>query len=679
MSKTANSPAIELIRQSIEDLSLEVALYDFSASEPSAGMAAKLGQIRQLAGEAGMSELASMAASAPESEAAWLEIINRLQQALNEPEPKSATAAPPAPTSLNQDPELVADFILESREHLSTVESQLLALEQDPGNAEAINTIFRGFHTIKGLAGFLEFMTIQRFAHEVETLLDMARNSKIPVDSALIDLILQSTDHMNRCLGVVETGGEQPSGTDSLIARIAQMIAGAGNSTANATPDLLHLATAVGPVSAPAPPEANQPELPAAEVPAASVPAANVPTSNNSAGAREATAGPRSVKVDTSKLDYLVDMVGELVIAQSMIQHDPDIAAMKSQRLLRNLAQLTRITGDVQRVAMAMRMHQVSQLFQRMARLVRDLARKTGKQVNLELSGEDTELDRNLVEELADPLMHMVRNAVDHGVEPPEARTAAGKDPTARVNLRAFHQGGFINIEISDDGRGIRRDKILEKARQRGLLAGAGDHLSDQEVFNFIFEPGFSTADKITDVSGRGVGMDVVRKQISKLRGRIDIRSKPGEGTTFVLKLPLTLAIIEGLVVGVGHERYIVPLFSVKEMFRPQPDALSTVPGGGEMVLVRGALLPILRLHSRFGVEPTSTDPTNGVCIVVENARRKFCVLADELIGKQEVVIKSLGATFKHVTGVAGGSILGDGRVGLILDVEALYGAKSGE
>jgi len=677
MSKTANSSAIELIRQSIEELSLEVALHDFSGSEPSAKMAAMLGQVGQLAGEAGMSELASVVASAPESEAAWLEIVSRLQQALSEPEPQQPkAAAPAAPVSLNQDPELVADFILESREHLSTVEGQLLALEQDPTNAEAINTIFRGFHTIKGLAGFLEFSMIQRFAHEVETLLDMARNSKVAVDSALIDLILQSTDHMNQFLHVVETGAEPPADTDSLIARIDRMISGAGSAKSNSTPDLMHLATAVAPTPTPIQPE---PSRPAAEVPAAEMPAANAPASNNSGGAREAAAGPRSVKVDTGKLDYLVDMVGELVIAQSMIRHDPDIAGMKNQRLLRNLAQLTRITGDVQRVAMAMRMHQVSQLFQRMARLVRDLARKTGKQVNLELSGEDTELDRNLVEELGDPLMHMVRNAVDHGVEPPDARVAAGKDPTARVNLRAFHQGGFINIEISDDGRGIAREKILEKARQRGLLSGAGDHLSDQEVFSFIFEPGFSTAEKITDVSGRGVGMDVVRKQIAKLRGRIDIRSKPGAGTTFVLKLPLTLAIIEGLVVGVGNERYILPLFAVKEMFRPLPDALSTVPGGGEMVLVRGALLPILRLHTRFGVEPTSNDPAAGVCIVVENARRKFCVLVDELIGKQEVVIKSLGATFKHVTGVAGGSILGDGRVGLILDVEALYGAQPGE
>jgi len=247
-----------------------------------------------------------------------------------------------------------------------------------------------------------------------------------------------------------------------------------------------------------------------------------------------------------------------------------------------------------------------------------------------------------MVEELADPLMHMIRNAVDHGAEPPEARIAAGKNPIARIDLKAYHQGGFINIEIADDGRGLVREKILAKAQQRGLVSG-GEHLSDQEVFNFIFEPGFSTAAQITDVSGRGVGMDVVRKQIVKLRGRVEISSRAGHGTTFIIKLPLTLAIIEGLVVGVGKHRYIVPIFVVKEMFRPSPGSLSAVPDGGEMVLVRGALLPILRLHRRFDVTPTSEEASESVLIVVEGERKNFCLQVDELMGKQEVVIKSLG------------------------------------
>jgi len=654
MPDISSSTTLDSLRQSIEALSLEVALRDLSSREGMQPLIPMLAQIGQYAESAGIGAIAEIAASTPDTEPAWLHAVARMQQVFAEPEPQAAPAAPAAPAALNQDPELVADFIMESREHLSTVEAQLLALEQDPGNAEAINTIFRGFHTIKGLAGFLEYEKIQRFAHEVETLLDLARNSVLPVDSGMIDLILHSADYMNQCLRGVETGCEPASDGEPLIARVRAMIEGAGDSKAPPP----QLAAAAG-----------EPVRPAAGNPV-------VEPARPAAANYEAVGGPRAVKVDTGKLDYLVDMVGELVIAQSMIQHDPDLAA-RSQKLTRNLAQLTRITGDVQRVAMAMRMHPVSQLFQRMARLVRDLAKNSGKQANLELSGEDTELDRNLVEELADPLMHMIRNAVDHGAEPPEARIAAGKDPTARIDLKAYHQGGFINIEISDDGRGLMRDKILAKARQRGLPSG--DNLSDQEVFSLIFEPGFSTAEQVTDVSGRGVGMDVVRKQIGKLRGRIDITSRPGQGTTFILKLPLTLAIIEGLVVGVGKQRYIIPIFAVKEMFRPVPEALSTVPGGGEMVLVRGSLLPVLPLYSRFGVEPTSEEPSSGVLVVVENARKKFCVLVDELMGKQEVVIKSLGETFKHVTGVAGGSILGDGRVGLILDVEALYGNPSGE
>jgi two-component system, chemotaxis family, sensor kinase CheA len=473
---------------------------------------------------------------------------------------------------------------------------------------------------------------------------------------------------LNQCLAAVESHVEPASATESLIRRIRSLINGAGDSTQTTGDDVAAdvAADAVADTADTLAQLAGAIARPSCDT------ASDTPTGQEPAG------GPRAVKVDTVKLDSLVDMVGELVIAQAMIRHDPDLIASHSPRLTRNLAQLTRITGDVQRVAMAMRMHPVSQLFQRMARLVRDLARKSGKQVHLELSGEETELDRNMVEELADPLMHMVRNAVDHGAEPPETRIAAGKDPVARLWLKAYHQGGFINIEISDDGRGLPRDKILAKARQRGLVPG-GDQLSDQEVFSLIFEPGFSTAEQVTDVSGRGVGMDVVRRRVAKLRGRIDIASRPGHGATFTLKLPLTLAIIEGLVVGAGTERYIIPIYAVREMFRPSEEMLSAVPGGGEMVLVRGSLLPILRLHSRFGVTPRSADPASGVLVVVESTRRSFCVLVDELIGKQEVVIKSLGETFRNVRGIAGGSILGDGRVGLILDVEALFGTSSHE
>ena len=377
--------------------------------------------------------------------------------------------------------------------------------------------------------------------------------------------------------------------------------------------------------------------------------------------------------MDTAKLDFLVDMAGEMVIAQSMVRHHPELAALRSPAVLRSLAQLERITGDLQKTAMSMRMVPIGGLFQRMNRLVRDLARKTGKQAVLETVGGDTELDRNVVEELADPLMHMVRNAADHGLETPEVRRAAGKDPIGRIRLRACHRAGHIVIEVADDGRGLIREKILETARRMDLFEGGTD-LSEKEVFNFIFHPGFSTATEVTDVSGRGVGLDVVKKQIQKLRGHVDIESVPGKGTSFLLRLPLTLAMIDGLVVGVGAERYVLPIFSVREMLRPSADMVLTVAGEQEMVLVRNTLLPMVRLYKRFAVKPRSEEASESLLIVAEAAGKSFCLMVDDLIGKQEVVIKSLGESLKDIPGIAGGAILGDGRVGLILDLEGIDG-----
>jgi two-component system, chemotaxis family, sensor kinase CheA len=382
------------------------------------------------------------------------------------------------------------------------------------------------------------------------------------------------------------------------------------------------------------------------------------------------------LRVDAQKLDYLMDMVGEMAIAQSFLHNEAAAAVAQNSRLQRSLSQLARATTEVQRTAMSMRMVPIRHLFQRMERLVRDLSRKTGKQVNLETSGEDTELDKTIAEELADPLMHMVRNAIDHGVEDAEERRALGKDPAARIFLRAYHQSGQIVVEIGDDGRGLDREKILAKAIQKGLLE-PGAVLTSIEIFNLIFEPGFSTAAQVTDVSGRGVGMDVVRKHLQRLRGHIDIQSSPGQGTRFLLKLPLTLAMIDGLVVGVGRYRYVVPIFAVREILRPSREQIFTIEERNETILVRGRLMPLVRLHERFGVEPRIHDPAEAVVIVAEFQGRQFGLMVDELAGKQEVVIKGLGETLKNVAGVAGGAILGDGRVGLILDMAGVFGSSA--
>jgi two-component system, chemotaxis family, sensor kinase CheA len=612
---------------------------------------------------------------------------------------RSAGAGAPAgggsANPLASDPELIGDFIVESREHLTSIELQLLTLDQDPANAEAIHAIFRGFHTIKGMAGFLDLDAVRDLAHEVETVLDLARNSKLAITPAIVDRILESKDYLNVWMSELEgmlQSGKTPAApeAETLLAAIRGLVPGEAPGEPAAAPSpraAEHAAEQAPALAAPATPglaelarEVAAPQTPfqiAAAPPDAVAEAPPAEAAEPAKAAEAQASGPRSIKVETAKLDYLVDMVGEMVISQSLVRHDPDLGTAMKPRLARNLSQLARITDDIQRTAMSMRMIPIGQLFQKTSRLVRDLSRKAGKQVELELAGEETELDRNIVEELADPLMHMVRNSVDHGIETPAERVAQGKPALAHVRLKAGHQAGHIVIEVSDDGRGLARDKILRKAREKGLIE-AGAELAENEIFALIFQPGFSTAAKITDVSGRGVGMDVVRKQVQKLRGRIDVLSKPGEGTTFLMKLPLTLAIIDGLVVGVGDQRYIVPLFAVREMLQPAEEAISTIHGRQEMAMVRGTLLPVIRLHQRFHVTPQRQHPWESLLIVSESGSKLFCLMVDELIGKQEVVIKSLGEGMRNIPGVAGGAILGDGRVGLILDPEGLFGARNG-
>lgn len=639
-------PALDTLHQMIEALASRVVLADDTPDETTFMLGA-LDQLSGTAGAAGYEELSAAAfrlASSARSREDLSQGIVALQAALDESVRKDREGGVPAESlGADSDPEMMREFLAEAHDHLAQIEAHVLTLEQDPGNHEAVHATFRGFHTIKGLAGFLELFVMQRVAHEVETLLDRVRNNSIQVTPALADVVLAGADYLKQEVARVESGGAGgPAPPEPLLRRVSALLESKAD-----------LATAE--------------PIPAAEPQGAVEPPARTGPSCEA----------RIVKVDTGKLDFLVDMVGELVIAQSMIRHDGELSAVANPQLQRNLARLSRITGEVQKTAMSMRMVPVGQLFQKSVRLVRDLTRKSGKHAEVELSGEETELDRTIVEDLTDPLVHMIRNAADHGVETPEERESAGKSPVARIGLKAYHQAGQIVIEVSDDGRGLSRDKILAKARQRGLVVN-GAELSDREVYSLIFEPGFSTAEQVTDVSGRGVGMDVVRRQLQKMRGHIEIDSKHGHGTTFFLKLPLTLAIIDGLVVAVGRERYIVPIFAVREIFRPQPEAVFTVEGRDEMIRVRGNLLPVVRLHQRFAVIPRALEIPDGVVVVAESGGKQYCLLVDELIGKQEVVIKSLGEQFRNVAGLAGGAILGDGRVGLILDMEGLsgWGAK---
>ncbi|MGC3960382.1 MAG: chemotaxis protein CheA [Verrucomicrobiota bacterium] len=593
---------------------------------------------------------------------------------------KASAAAPaaevvndtPTPLLLNleSDRELLLEFINESQEHLQNIEQGVLVLEDDPQDANTLNSIFRAFHTFKGGSGFLNLIVIKDLAHELESLLDAARQHKLVLNSAIIDVILEGGDTLKKFVTqITERINNNDAATPILIPTAALIVKVKGILANPEAP----IAAPAAALETPAVQTTDDKSASVALVAATAAPANTEASRENSKpttnGAANASAG--YVKVDTLKLDSLIDLVGELVISESMVVQDPELLKLPSRHLARNLSQLRRITSELQRTAMSLRMVPIRATFQKMTRLVRDLAAKQNKLVQLVMSGEDTELDRNIVEEISDPLVHMIRNAADHGIEKPDARAKKGKPGLGTINLRAFHRGGNIVIQIQDDGNGLAKEKLLSKAQEKGIIK-PGQTLTDKEIYDLIFAPGFSTADQITDISGRGVGMDVVRRNIEKLRGKVEIDTAAGQGTTFTIYLPLTLAIIDGMIVSVGGERYIIPTLSVRESFRPRAEMISTVHERGEMVNVRGRLCPLLRLHKYFDQPAKTTDATEGIVVVIESGEQTRCLLVDELIGKQEVVIKSLGGTLKKNPSLAGRTVLGDGRVGLILNVDSL-------
>lgn len=579
------------------------------------------------------------------------------------------------------DPELLAGFLAEASEHLEGIETRLVHLEQNPHDQESVNAIFRPFHTIKGVAGFLNLGQIQEVSHEVEFLLDDVRSGRLPVTSDLIDAVLAGVDLLRAMLadlGEAVNGSRSPAGFDlapfqkRVQALRADSFPPVSTGKVPERPQTLMLDE-----WRPSPEEAtgHQPQPGGEEVTEENY---RVPTSQDrfpplSQGRTVGeTAAPATVKVELAKVDLLADLMGELVIAQSQVRQNPALAAVTDQKLARDLGQMARITSELQRLTMSLRMVPIGTTFRKMVRLVRDLSHKVGKAVNLTLEGEDTEIDRNMVEALYEPLVHLVRNAVDHGLESPEERRSRGKPAKGRLWLRAFHKGGNIIIEIEDDGRGLNREAILARAREKGLVA-PGDTLTPVQIDHLIFEPGFSTSREVTEISGRGVGMDVVKQTVESLRGQIDIASRPGEGCRFTLRLPLTLAIIDGLLVRVGQERYVIPAVAVRETVHPQPPDYFTVAGQGELIRVRSQLIPMMRLRRLFGSENGDIPVTEGLALIVEHDGEPRALLVDKVLGKQEVVIKSLGPLFQSTRGLAGAAILGDGRVGLILDLAGLF------
>ena len=598
-----------------------------------------------------------------------------------EPDPEGQEASQ-AEVLSEEDREILGDFVIESIENLGTIEVNLIDLEHDPSDTETINAIFRPFHTIKGVSGFLNLWKINKLAHSAENLLDKARNGEVRIEGMIIDIILESVDMLKRMIEGVQEGLENGASLDNgmdiapLVERIAEMHSLSEKLGEKPLGEILLVKGVVAPDDLKAGLD-KQKEEPHKKI-------GEILLEEKKTKPKEVISALRDqkkfnkrhvdlqVKVDTKKLDSLIDLTGELVINQAMLRQNQWVLNANDQKLYNNLNQLNQITSGLQKTAMSLRMVPIKNTFQKMVRLVRDLAKNSGKEVALEMSGEETEIDRNVVDELYDPMVHMIRNAVDHGLETSEEREMDGKDKIGTIHLTAYHGGGNIIIEIRDDGRGLDKEGILEKARSSGLIT-EDDKFSDTEIFNLIFQPGFSTAKKVTAISGRGVGMDVVKKAIEKLRGRVEINSVKGQGSTFVIRLPLTLAIIEGMVVRVGQERYIIPALAILESFRPDRDQYSTVEGKGELILSRGRLIPLIRLDRIFGIDGDSANPWEKLVVAVEHNGEQRCLLLDELLGKEEVVIKSLGESLKHAKGIAGGAIMGDGRVGLILDISGVF------
>lgn len=580
---------------------------------------------------------------------------------VQEPEPSAPPPAEEEPIDaaamesvIIADIDLAHDFVTEAQEHFDIADENLLILEKTPDNSDSVGAVFRSFHTIKGVSGFIGLTPIGDLAHAAETLLDEVRQGQRAFRGKAVELTFAALDFLKVMMRDLQNALQQgehmpvrPALAD-LIGQLHELLA--------------HKDAVVEPSAAPAAPTAES------EVPDAAESVEEPVAQETTAMPGPRTGSTQSMKVDAARIDQLLDTIGELVIIESIVSGDPDIQSLNSLNLEKNLNLLRKITHSLRDMGMSMRLVPVDPVFKKMARLVRDLARKSGKQVNLVIKGGDTEIDKGMVEKLGDPLVHMIRNSMDHGIESVEERIAAGKFPEGRIMLHAHHVGGNIHIDIEDDGRGLNREAILKRAIDRGLIQ-SGHELSDQEIYSLIFHAGFSTAAQVTEISGRGVGMDVVKRNIDSLRGNVLIRSTSGKGSLFTLVLPLTTAIIDGMLFRVGSETYIMPTLSILESFRPRADQVHPVSGRGEMVAFRENLLPLFRLSRLLGVQDASEKPEEALIMVVEEYGKQWGLMVDELLGQQQVVIKSLGEGIGRTAGVVGASILADGRPGLILDI----------
>lgn len=572
--------------------------------------------------------------------------------------------------------EVVSEFLIESHENLDRLDNDLLVLEETPDDAEVLASIFRTIHTIKGTCGFLGYSSLESVTHVGENLLGKLRDGAISLSDAITDALLHMVDAVREMLSQIEASGED-GGRDysDLIADLTRLLESdeAVDPAAKADPE-------PAPVAEHTEPEA-EPVAVAEPTPEASAPATPKPAQEQgeAAGAenKQRSVSESKLRVDVEQLDKLMTLVGELVLARNQILQFHDVS--EDTGFSATTQRLNLITTELQEGVMKTRMQPIGTIWNKLPRVVRDLAKSCGKKMRLEMEGKDTDLDKTILEAIKDPLTHIVRNSVDHGIEDPETRVANGKSAEGVLILRAFHEGGQVNIEISDDGGGIKSDRVKNKAIERGIITpDQAARMSEHEVANLVFAPGFSTAEKVTNVSGRGVGMDVVRTNIEKIGGTVDMQSKEGEGTSLRIKIPLTLAIIPALVITSGGERFAIPQVNLLELVRLDGESKNSkieYIHGTPVYRLRGNLLPLVYLNDQLNLDAVTSDEEdaeedNAVNMVVLQADdQAFGLVVDDINDTEEIVVKPLDKTLKELDVYAGATIMGDGRIALILDV----------
>ncbi|MEI6206892.1 MAG: chemotaxis protein CheA [Desulfuromonadales bacterium] len=593
-----------------------------------------------------------------------------------------------------EDQELLEGFLSETTELLEKLDDDLISLEKASGDTDLMNRIFRSIHTIKGASSFLGFDLLVKVTHKTEDVLNRLRKGELTVTSGIMDVILEATDLVKLLVSDIKAGDIQERETESTIAKLLPLLlesAGVTQQVSSAPSVVIQPVKTENEMSPAAPPEPSPAPDASGESAAGPAPvAAPVPAARPAAdvAVKKAPVPPKpaeskgddlsdssTVRVDVKRLDDLMNQVGELVLERNrMIQLNQDLQQGEAERLNFNeeFGKLTKrmsfVTSELQMQVLKMRMIPVEKVFKKFPRIVRSLSRDLGKEVDLQIIGEETELDRSVVDEIGDPLIHLIRNAMDHGLETPDVRLAAGKPRCGTLILAAVHEGNQIIISIKDDGNGIDSDRVGRKAIEKGLISEEQfTAMSQREVFDLLFLPGFSTKDKATDLSGRGVGMDVVKTNIKKLNGLIEIKSTKGLGSEFILRLPLTLAIIQSLLVEVEGEVYSIPLSSVLETIRVDQRKFHLI-GGQEVLKLRDMVLPLIRLQKVFNVQQRSDVSDFCYVVVVGAAEKRMGLVVTRLVGQQEVAIKSLGNYLANIPGIAGSTILGDGRVALIID-----------